>query len=208
MLRLELEKKTTGLLLLVFALRRAGDRGIGDPVAMWAVDFYAEHGFAVRQLPPIHETVGNHSPFNSISARALSPALVMHSHEEVPGLPAEEWAEAAPEAWLLQRRTGLVKQNWAQPLTLQILHNAHRGFRARTAEDADLAAEFTAFEDAQEGMQLIAEIMGAMPGYIRVALDDLKVAGLTFPQWERAADRTLQTIESVVTAARRTGSLS
>jgi 4-alpha-glucanotransferase len=50
--------------------------------------------------------------------------------------------------------------------------------------------------NASGEMQLVAEIMGNMPDYMREVLDDLGVANLTFPQLERRADRSLIPKES------------
>ena len=46
-------------------------------------------------------------------------------------------------------------------------------------------------QEAAGEMQLIAELMGAMPDYMRRAIDDLALANLTFPQLERKPDRSL-----------------
>lgn len=68
-------KNLAGLLVPVFALRHANDFGIGDTLAMKeAVTFCKENRLAVLQTLPIHETIGDHSPYNPISSRALSPA--------------------------------------------------------------------------------------------------------------------------------------
>ncbi len=50
-------------------------------------------------------------------------------------------------------------------------------------------------QSAQE-MYLIAEIMGELPVYMQKALDDLKLANLTFPQLERNSDRSLHPLHS------------
>ena len=61
---------------------------IGDTAAVKdALDFCKEHGFSVLQILPIHETFGDHSPYNPISSRAHSPALVSITPADVPGLP-------------------------------------------------------------------------------------------------------------------------
>ncbi|RYD67225.1 MAG: hypothetical protein EOP83_03215, partial [Verrucomicrobiaceae bacterium] len=59
-----LGKRRAGLLVPVYALRRAHDFGIGDTAAMIeAIDFVTEQGFSVLQVLPIHETFGDHSPY-------------------------------------------------------------------------------------------------------------------------------------------------
>ena len=143
-------KKLAGFLVPVFALRHAKDYGIGDTSAMReAIDFCARHHFAVLQILPIHETIGDHSPYNPISARALSPALLTLNEESVPGLSQEEVEEAAPEAWLEQLRSGKVKFSSVQPLKIQILFSAHRRFRNGQDPVDPLAQEFSKFQKDQ-----------------------------------------------------------
>src|SRR6185369_17054903 len=137
MSHLDPQQKRAGLLVPVFALRHAHDFGIGDTLAVSeAIDFCATNGFALLQILPIHETVGDHSPYNPISSRALSPALLALTEEAVPGLIASERDRAAPDSWLAQLRAGPVKQNSVQPLKLQILLAAHRSFRAAHSPDS------------------------------------------------------------------------
>ncbi|HEY8965392.1 MAG TPA: 4-alpha-glucanotransferase, partial [Candidatus Methylacidiphilales bacterium] len=67
-MHLDPERKLTALLAPVFALRRDKDAGVGDTQAVReAVDFCAKMGFSVLQMLPIHETVGDHSPYNPVS---------------------------------------------------------------------------------------------------------------------------------------------
>ncbi|MES2307552.1 MAG: 4-alpha-glucanotransferase, partial [Verrucomicrobiota bacterium] len=92
------KKNLAGLLLPVFAMRRENDFGIGDTQAVReAIDFCQAHDFGVLQMLPIHECVGDYSPYNAISSQALSPALITLSETEVPGLTKEALNEAAPE---------------------------------------------------------------------------------------------------------------
>ncbi|MES2569491.1 MAG: 4-alpha-glucanotransferase, partial [Verrucomicrobiota bacterium] len=49
---------------------------VGNEAVKDAIEFCAENGFTVLQILPIHETFGDHSPYNPISSRAHSPALV------------------------------------------------------------------------------------------------------------------------------------
>lgn len=142
-------KKLAGLLVPVFALRHANDFGIGDTRAVRAaVDFCAAHHFAVLQILPIHETVGDHSPYNPISARALSPALLSLDPADVPGLTQELLEAFAPARWLEQLRSGNVKHNSVLPLKLQILLAAHDAFCAN-ARDESLHKEFARFQEQQ-----------------------------------------------------------
>lgn len=152
-------KKLAGLLVPVFALRRPDDLGIGDTRAVRdAIDFCAEHRFGVLQFLPIHETIGDHSPYNAISSRALSPALLTLAPEDVPGLTQEMIDHAAPPAWREQLRDGPVKHAMVHQLKLQILLAAHRAFTAGAAPEGDgagegelqqLRAEFARFQEEQ-----------------------------------------------------------
>ncbi len=142
-------RRTAGLLVPVFALRHAADLGIGDTRAVHAaVDFCADLRLEVLQLLPIHETVGDHSPYNPISARALAPAYLELTPEAVPGLTRDALEAAAPAAWLAQLRAGPVKHNSVHALKLQILLAAHRSFCAAPPDAA--AAEFQQFREANE----------------------------------------------------------
>jgi len=153
-----LDRRRAGLLVPVYALRRAHDFGIGDTAAVIeAIDFAAEQGFSVLQILPIHETFGDHSPYNPISSRALSPALLSLSPPEVPGLTQAILEQAAPEAWLAQLRVGNVSQPAVHALKTQILltawyhfhalesPGAHDEFEAFRADQADWLEAYTLF---------------------------------------------------------------
>ncbi|WP_175414706.1 4-alpha-glucanotransferase [Nibricoccus aquaticus] len=146
MTRLNPHKRIAGLLVPVFALRHAKDFGVGDTLAMKeAIQFCAQQGFALLQFLPIHETVGDHSPYNAISSRALSPAFVALTEQDVPGLSAEMIRTAAPESWLEKLRESTVRHNSVFPLKIHILLAAHHVFRAGEASDEELA-EYSQFQ--------------------------------------------------------------
>jgi 4-alpha-glucanotransferase len=142
-------RRRAGLLLPVYALRHAKDLGIGDTRAVKdAIDFSAERGFQVLQMLPVHETFGDHSPYNPISSRALSPALLSITTEEVPGLTQEIIEQSAPESWLTQLRSGNVRHEAVQPLKIQILQTAAYRFSSRI-ERSELHDEFEAFKQRE-----------------------------------------------------------
>ncbi len=125
-------------------MRHRDDFGIGDTRAVReAIDFCAANSFSVLQLLPIHETFGDHSPYNPISARALSPAYVHLEPSEVPGLLESDLERAAPQAWLARLRTGIVKHGSVHPLKIQILQRAWHRFQ--TGDPGRDMAEFQAF---------------------------------------------------------------
>lgn len=147
MSRVDPNSRLAALLVPVFAMRRHGDHGIGDTAAVKeTISFCAAHQFAVLQILPVHETVGDHSPYNPISSRALSPALLTLSEEAVPGLTAAILAEKAPESWLSQLRAGMVKHGAVLALKLECLFAAWQGF-SREGESHALTDEFVAFEE-------------------------------------------------------------
>lgn len=141
------------MLAPVFAMRHDNDFGIGDTLAVReAIDFCAAHKLAVLQLLPIHETIGDHSPYNPISAHALSPALLALTEEEVPGLVATEVAVSAPESWVSQLRRGKVKYNSVQSLKVQLLFAAYGNFMGmQLPPDDPLMNEFLQFRETQAG---------------------------------------------------------
>lgn len=142
-----LDQRRAGLLAPVFAMRHEDDLGIGDTRAVReAIDFCAEHGFQVLQILPIHETFGDHSPYNPISSRALSPSYIYLHPEEVPGLKAEDLERAAPPQWQSELRTGIVKHGSVHALKIQILLRGWERFRSKRKKS--LAAAFEAFQTA------------------------------------------------------------
>ena len=137
--------RVAGLLVPVFALRRDGDFGIGDTRAVReAIDFCRDTCFSVLQLLPIHETISDHSPYNPVTSRGLSPALLSLELEDVPGLSPEILAEHAPSDWLARLREGPVRHAAVHALKLHTLLAAHRSFHAFGGHD--LREEFVAFQ--------------------------------------------------------------
>ena len=140
---LPLEKRRAGLLAPVFAMRHEQDLGTGDTRAVTeAIDFCATSGFKVLQLLPIHETFGDHSPYNPISSRALAPAFVYIDPSEIPGLTEEDFALAAPPAWREELRAGIVRHGAVHPLKIQILQQAWHRFRQGGGPEDDDFARF------------------------------------------------------------------
>ena len=141
--------KTGGLLVPVFALRHAKDFGIGDTQAVCdAIGFCAAHGFEVLQILPIHETIGDHSPYNPITSRGLSPALLKLTSETVPGLTSEMLSRLAPEDWLARLRAEAVPHGTVHSLKMQVLLAAFRGFRKMRESARTEWREFEEFQHA------------------------------------------------------------
>lgn len=144
-----LVNRRAGLLVPVFAMRHAKDFGVGDTKAVKdAIDFCAENSFAVLQLLPILETFGDHSPYNPISSRALSPVYIHLVPEEVPGLLQADLDRAAPAGWLSELRKGIVKHGSVHPLKIQIMQLAWHRFL--TDNDPALMEELSAFVEKEK----------------------------------------------------------
>jgi 4-alpha-glucanotransferase len=167
-----LDQRRAGLLVPVYALRHKNDMGIGDTRAVQeAIDFAAATGFSVLQILPIHETLGDHSPYNPISSRAHSPALLSLTPEEVPGLTAEMLEQTAPGSWVSQLRSGNVRYEVVLPLKTRILLTAayhffalplnedHEEFEHFLSENASWLEPYTLFR------LLMSEYEGASQWY-------------------------------------------
>jgi 4-alpha-glucanotransferase len=145
---INVKDKMAGLLVPVFALRRADDLGIGDTQSIKdAVDFCRDMGMAVLQILPINETGGDNSPYNAISSVALDPAFLTMTVDQIPGLTdAIISAYATPN--LLQRlREGSIDYATVKRLKWQILDAAFEAFeRESIAVSDDAGREFRAFE--------------------------------------------------------------
>jgi 4-alpha-glucanotransferase len=125
-------------------MRHREDFGIGDTRAVReTIDFCVANSFAVLQMLPIHETFDDHSPYNPISSRALSPAYIYLDPNEVPGLLPADLERAAPDSWRELLRTGIVKHGAVHPLKIQILQLAWHRFR--NGDYGNLMDEFTKF---------------------------------------------------------------
>ena len=122
--------KIAGVLTPLFALRGAGDSGIGDVGALrefleWARDA----GFRMVQLLPINETGGDHSPYNAISSVALEPTTIELTTTALPDLACEDLeANETPNS-------GPVDYVKVKALKARLLERAFEKFRAhpRTA---------------------------------------------------------------------------
>lgn len=81
-----------------FSLRRRGDLGIGDTLALreW-IDWAAEHHVGFIQLLPINENGADESPYSAISSVALDPVYLALELSEIPWLDGEALCRARSE---------------------------------------------------------------------------------------------------------------
>ncbi|MFZ4116480.1 MAG: 4-alpha-glucanotransferase [Chthoniobacterales bacterium] len=86
------EKKITGILAPLFALRGKNDLGVGDTAALSEmIAWVAEHGFQALQMLPIHETGKANSPYEILSAMALEPSTITTHPSWLPDLTQEDY---------------------------------------------------------------------------------------------------------------------
>jgi len=145
--KIDASKKIAGLLIPVFALRRAFDIGIGDTMSVIeAIDFLARHNLKVLQLLPINETGPDNSPYNAISSIALDPVYITVETKVVPCL-TSAMIEAHAPAELLQKLTdGPVQYATVKGLKLKILADAFDIFKTKNSNESEDFAEFQARE--------------------------------------------------------------
>lgn len=90
-LKVDPAERIAGVLIPSFALRSAGDLGIGDVGSLRKfIDWAAQAGFALVQLLPINETGGDNSPYNAISSMALDPTTLELTPEALEDLTATD----------------------------------------------------------------------------------------------------------------------
>lgn len=91
--------RIAGVLVPIFAIRAAGDLGIGDVVSLTEfIDWAGAAGFRVVKILPINETGGDNSPYNAISSRSLDPTTIRTTPEHLPDLRADDFARLVAEA--------------------------------------------------------------------------------------------------------------
>src|SRR5438874_11963132 len=121
------ENKVAGVLTPLFALRSEKGLGIGDVATLREFIVWArEIGFGVVQLLPIAEVSCANSPYNAISAMAISP-MTFHL---APGSPEELTREAFESAManenLVTLRRGPVKYERVRTLKRELLECAFK----------------------------------------------------------------------------------
>lgn len=144
---IDVNKKLAGVLIPVFALRRQGDLGIGDTLAMKdAIDFCAKNGVAVLQTLPINETSGDNSPYNAISSVSLEHCLLAMVPDMVPGLTQEHLDKEIAGSDLASGpdRPALINYPVVKDLKLGLLRRAFESC-TRGAESG-LKSEFEQFK--------------------------------------------------------------
>ena len=144
------EQRIAGVLAPVYALREAGDLGIGDTHALVTfIDWAADHGFALVKFLPVNETGPDNSPYNAISSVALDPLLLRLSPQALPDLSEADFAAVLAEYGDGSADTlspARVDYERVRPRKLALLNRAYARFETLQGEvDAD-AARLTDFD--------------------------------------------------------------
>lgn len=130
-------KKLAGLLVPVFALRRAEDLGIGDTAAVIdAIDFCAEHKIGVLQTLPVNETSGDNSPYSALSSVALDPALLNLSPDVIPDLLPQDFKGIADPETLKSLRQGAVNYPEVKRIKHELLESAFSRWESEKIDPA------------------------------------------------------------------------
>ena len=153
------DRKLSGVLAPLFALRGKRDFGVGDVAALReAVDWAAEQGLGVFQVLPINETGSDNSPYNAISSVALDPLTVEISAERLPELSEAEIGEAVNAAFGGEGgriggvgMEGPVRYEVVKPLKRGLLKRAFERFQKGSWKHMDERAR--AFKAWTEGEQ-------------------------------------------------------
>lgn len=123
------ERKLSGILAPLFALRGENDLGVGDIGALRdLVDWAGASGLKLVQLLPVNETGTDHSPYNAISSVALDPLTIELTVDALPELTQEILDEEKARFYLRKMYEGPVFYKIVKPLKRAILHRAFERF--------------------------------------------------------------------------------
>lgn len=169
------EERMAGVLVPSFALRRAGDLGIGDTAAVREmVGWCARRGGRVLQLLPINETSEDNSPYNAISAMAIEPTTLTLDPGHVADLGEADFAAEAGAERVGALRSGPVDYSGVRALKDRLLWRAFDRFESRElARGTDRAGEYRRFcEEHAEWLpryslfRLLVEENGGNPAWM------------------------------------------
>lgn len=176
-------KKISGILVPLFALRGARDFGVGDTSAMCdLIRWSARHNLRLIQLLPVNETGSDHSPYNAISSVALDPLTITLNASEVPGLVESDIVEEQAHFGWPFRRGDRVAYEVAKPFKRAVLRRAYARF-SNQAECGELRREFREWTEGESDW---------LPAYVRFrAIMDSSCGDERWTLW-REEFRTLE----------------
>ncbi len=145
-------RRSAGVLVPVFSLRREGGLGIGDVTALREfVDWSADIGLGFVQLLPINETGGDNSPYNAISSVALDPLTLDCSPGVLPDLAQTQYDKVLASVDEDLLHDGKVHYEMVRLLKLELLWRSFQVFFStnyKKRSERDL--EFHAFCEREQ----------------------------------------------------------
>lgn len=144
------ERKLSGILAPLFALRGTDDLGIGDTESLKElVDWSSAHGFGLVQVLPINETGGDNSPYNIISSLALDPTTIATNPKALKDLATADYKKICAEHDIASLRQGKVNYRGVRALKGELLEAAWKKFKGKhLREKTRRAREFAAWTKA------------------------------------------------------------
>lgn len=122
-------RRSAGVLVPLFSLRRQGGLGIGDVTALKEfVDWAAGIGLGFVQLLPVNETGSDNSPYNAISSVALDPLMLDCSPEALPDLARKQYEKVLSSADEDLLHDGKVHYEMVRLLKLELLWRSFQMF--------------------------------------------------------------------------------
>ena len=130
------DRKLSGLLAPLFALRTENDLGIGDTDSLKElVDWAAAHGFGLVQVLPINESGGDNSPYNILSSLALDPTTVATNPKALKDLAAGDFKKICGQHDVAALRTGQVNYRGVRRLKRDLLEAAWKRFKSKEIKE-------------------------------------------------------------------------
>ncbi|MEY4300341.1 MAG: hypothetical protein RIR25_1577 [Verrucomicrobiota bacterium] len=141
------DRKLSGILAPLFALRSQHDLGIGDTETLKDLVAWASaHGFGLVQVLPINETGGDNSPYNIISSLALDPTTIATNPGALKDLTAADFKRICARHDLPSLRAGQVDYRGVRALKRELLEAAWEKFKAaHRKEKTKRAKEYEAW---------------------------------------------------------------
>ncbi len=145
-------RRSAGVLVPVFSLRREGGLGIGDVTGLKEfVDWAGEIGLGFVQLLPVNETGRDNSPYNAISSVALDPLTLDCSPGMLPDLAQSQYDKVMASVDEDLLRDGKVHYEMVRLLKLELLWRSFQMFfSTQYKKHSERDIEFHAFCEREQ----------------------------------------------------------
>lgn len=146
------DRKLSGILAPLFALRGEHDLGIGDTETLKElIDWASAHGFGMVQVLPANETGGDNSPYNIISSLALDPLSIATRPGVLKDLSAADFRKICGLHDVEALRVGPVNYRSVRALKRELLEAAWARFKSGPIrEKSKRAGEFSTWVKANK----------------------------------------------------------